>query len=147
MHHLGHRRLQGEGGSLEHSLVQMAQSLRLLVVLLAGRLLLDQAAGQLHQLIGEGEQQDGVGQVEAGVEDGNLHRVDGFGRKLRVQGEQQDARRPEQQGADDVEAQVDARRPLRRAGAADAGDHGGGAGADVLPQGDVDGRAGGNHAI
>ena len=67
--------------------------------------------------------------------------------QLRRQGKHNQARRAEDEGPDHVKAQVDAGRPLCRSGSADTGDEGGDAGADILAQGDVDGRVGGHNAV
>ena len=107
----------------------------------------DQDPGQLDQLLREREQDQGHAELEAGVEQGDLHRRDLVERDFGTRREQNEAQHAEQDRADDVEGKMDDRRPLRCPAAADGGKQRGDAGADVLTEGDEDGRVGGDQPV
>lgn len=136
--HLGHR----DGRGAQNALVQKMEPHLLIFRILAG----DQLLGQLDQQLGEGEHDDGGDDVEADVGVGNLHlRIIGQPHdEFRIMKQQTDG--DEQDGADDVEHQVHHGRPLAGPVGADGGEHGRGAGADVLAEEDEDDARQGDRA-
>ena len=131
----------GHGGSGQQALVNKGELLRLLLVLL------DHHIGQLLQLLGEGQQQGGGGDVEHAVDHGNAGGINGGVHEGVVEDEIAAVKGGQTGGgADEVEGDVDHRHPARIAVDADAAQECGHAGADVLTHDDGQGHAVGDAA-
>ena len=114
---------------------------------LAPLALLDHQIGQLFQLLGEGQEQDGGGDIEEAVDHSDPAGIDqgvheGIVDEEAAAVEDQQARRRAAQ----VEENVDDGNPPGAAVDADTGEQGGGAGADILPHDDGQGHAVGDGA-
>ena len=114
---------------------------------LAPLALLDHQIGQLFQLLGEGQEQDGGGDIEEAVDHSDPAGIDqgvheGIVDEEAAAVEDQQARRRAAQ----VEENVDDGNPPGAAVDADTGEQSGGAGADILPHDDGQGHAVGDGA-
>ena len=141
--HLGRQALaalQGDGGGVQQTLVQLGHGFGMLAV---G----NQLAYQLLKQAGHRQQEDGAEDIEDGV--GNCNAEFGGGHVQQCGGKQglDDAENSQPYHcADDIKAQVHQSGPTGVFGGANGGEDGGDAGADVLAHDDGDGGAVGDLA-
>ena len=107
-------------------------------------LFLDDLVGDLHQILGEGQQHEGGADIENTVANGDTGRINGAGKEGSHRLEQHlccQIQNQENGSADQVKADVNDTDFTGRAACADGGNHRGNTGTDVLTHDDGEGRA------
>ena len=142
MNHFQSCCFHSKGRRFKNTLIQMLEGNCCLLILrscrrLLLRLLPDNNAGNLYQLIGKGEEKGCHGKVKYRMENRNLHRINIGCGKIRSQGKENKAQTSYQNSSDYVKGQVNHSGPLRYPGAAHTGKHSRYTGTDILSQSNI----------
>ena len=142
MNHFQSCCFHSKGRRFKNTLVQMLEGNCCLLILrsfrrLLLRLLPDNNAGNLYQLIGKGEQDGCHSQIKYGMENGYLHCINIGCCKIRSQSKENKSQSSYQNRSNYVKGQMNYRSPLGDPGTAYTGKHGCYAGTNILSQGNI----------
>ena len=140
-----HRAFHRKGRGLQDTLIQMGQC----VCFFFFRHIrpLYQHVGQVYQPAGQGIKQQCIRYIKNGVEYGNPHAADsGFSKRL-MKRKNTEHKYPKDNCPHYVEEQMNHRRPFGRPLGSQAGKKRRHTGADILPQGNIDGGAPGHYTV